>query len=93
MIFIRKARTYFIKNIFGIIMKFNVYFFVNSVNSRAATGKGAVHGLLIVALSNLKVTDRQWMDDHVGRNECSHFVKLTEQRNQMKNFNYEINKS
>jgi len=71
-------------------MKFSVYF---SVSSRDATGKGAVRGLLIATLSNLIVTDQQWMDDHVGRNECSHFVKLTEQRNQMKNFNYEINKS
>jgi len=49
--------------------------------------------LLIAALSNLRVTGQQWMDDRVGRNECSHFVKLTEQHNQKKNFNYEINKS
>jgi hypothetical protein len=49
--------------------------------------------LLIAALTNLKVTDQQWMDGHVGRNGGSHFVNLTEQRNQMKNFNYEINKS
>jgi len=66
---------------------------VNSVNSQAATGKGAVHGLLIAALSNLKVTDQQRMDNHVSRNECSHFVNLTEQGNQTKNFNYEINNS
>lgn len=94
MIFIRRTRTYFIKNIFGTLIKIQcLVFSVNSVNSRAATGKGAVRGLLILALSNLKVTDQQWMDDHVGRNECSLFVNLTEQRNQTKNFNYEINKS
>jgi hypothetical protein len=92
--FIRRGRIYFIKNIFGILIEIRCLFFsVNSVNSRAATGKGAVHGLLIAALSNLKVTDHQWMDDHVSRNQSSLFVTLTEQRNQMKNFNYEINKS
>ena len=33
------------------------------------------------------------MDGHVGRNEGSQLVKLTEQGNRMKNFNYEIDKS
>ena len=73
------------------LLKF-CYFF-NSVNLRAATGKRAVHGLLIAALTNMKFTAHQWMDVHVGRNEGSQLVKLTEQGNRMKNFNYEIDKS